>query len=475
MSKVVAITSCSTGIAHTYMAAEALMQAASERGIELRVETQGSIGVEDALTPSEIAAADVVLISANTTVNKDRFIGKRIYETSVDDGIKRPAEVLERALASSIVHGESVPSGKTAEDRATVTTTTTSKSIGGVYRHLMTGVSYMIPLIVAGGICIALSFAVGGINAEGEFAQAFGTIGSSGFALMFAVLSGYIAYSIADRAALAAGLIGGYIASTTSSGFLGALASGFLAGYVVHYLKKWIRLPAKLSGLMPVLVIPLLSSVIVGFLMIFALGRPFTALNEALTGWLTSLSGVSGALLGVIVGAMLAIDMGGPIGKAAYFFAVASLTNLASGETSAVMAAVMAAGMTPPIGLSIATRIAKRKFTAEERETGDTAWVLGISFITEGAIPFAAADPLRVLPATCIGSSITGALVMLFNCGIAVPHGGAFVFFIPGAVSNLGLYILAIVIGSIVTALLVSLFKKTKTPTEANATQLVNS
>ncbi|WP_245993366.1 PTS fructose transporter subunit IIC [Xylanimonas allomyrinae] len=448
------------------MAAEALQAAAAEKGISLRVETQGSIGAEHVLTAQEIADADAVLIAANATVNKDRFIGKRLYDTNVEDGIRRPGEILDRALATVDVYGPDATESGPATPGAAHDPARTGggRGFGGAYRHLMTGVSYMIPLVVAGGISIALSFAFGGIHAEGAVASAFGTIGSSAFGLMFAVLSGFIAFSIADRPALAAGLIGGFIANSLTAGFLGAVVTGFLAGYVVLAMKKWIKMPSGLSGLLPVLVIPLISSVIVGLVMIFALGKPLTALNSSLSGWLNSISGTNGAILGLILGAMMAIDMAGPIGKAAYFFGVATLTSLSAGQTSLIMAAVMAAGMVPPLAMSLATVIAKSRFTKEERQAGETAWLLGLSFITEGAIPFAAADPLRVLPSVSIGSAVTGALSMLFGCGLAVPHGGLFVLPIPGAISRLPLFLVAIAAGTVLAAVVVSVIKPVRTP-----------
>lgn len=449
--KIVAITSCSTGIAHTYMAAEKLKMEAEAMGHTIKIETQGSIGAENILTPEDIAEADAVLISANTGVNKDRFVGKRMYETGVEDGINKAQEIIVKALNSTYIY----KGDGTAEN----VEKNTQKI--GIYKHLMAGVSYMIPFVVAGGICIALSFAFGGINAEGQIAQAFNKIGGGVcMALMFPVLGGYIGHSLADRPGLLPGMVGGMLASSLNAGFLGALIGGFLGGYAALLLKKHIKLPKGLEGLMPVLVVPFLSAVIVGLVMIFVIGTPFTALNNAIANFLNSLTGVNSAILGLILGAMMAIDLAGPIGKAAYFFGVASLTTLSPGETAPVMAAVMASGMVPPLAMALSTILAKDCYTRDERESGKTAWVLGASFISEGAIPFAAADPVRVLLSVTIGSAITGALSMLFNCGLAVPHGGAFVFIIPGAVSNLGLYLVSIAIGTVAAGIIASFLKK---------------
>lgn len=450
--KIVAITSCSTGIAHTYMAAEKLQMEAEAMGHEIKVETQGSIGAENVLTEEDIRQADAVLIAASTGVNKDRFVGKRLYSTNVEDGIQKPREIIEKALTTEYIYQDNKVQAQEETDR---------KPKIGVYKHLMAGVSYMIPFVVAGGICIALSFAFGGINSEGALAQAFHTIGSGVcMALMFPILGGYIGHSIADRPGLLPGMVGGMLAGALNAGFLGALIGGFLGGYAALFLKSHIKLPKGLEGLMPVLIVPLLSSVVVGMTMIFVVGTPFTALNNAIANFLNNLSGINSAVLGLILGAMMAIDLAGPIGKAAYFFGVASLTTLTTGQTAPVMAAVMASGMVPPLAMALSTILAKDKYTADQRESGKTAWVLGASFISEGAIPFAAADPIRVLFSVTVGSAITGALSMLFHCGLAVPHGGVFVLLIPGAVSNLLMYIISIAVGTVVAAVIVSIIKK---------------
>lgn len=446
--KIVGITSCSTGIAHTYMAAESLEIAAKKRDIEIKVETQGSIGVENVLTEQEIAEADAVIIAASTSVNKDRFNGKRLLEVDVTEAIDHPDDLFDRVPNAAIytTSGEVKTEAKAEKS--------------GIYSHLMTGVSYMIPFVVAGGICIALAFAFGGINAKGDLAAAINELGGIAMGLMWPILGGYVAFSIADRPGLVPGMVAGMIASNMNAGFLGALLGGFLAGYTVQLLKKVLKLPPAFSGLLPVLILPVISVLFVGLIMKFVVGIPITALNEGITNWLNSLSGMNSVLLGLLLGGMMAIDLAGPIGKAAYFFGVASLTNLAVGETSTVMAAVMISGMVPPLAMALSsTVLGKGLYSKEEREAGKSAWVLGLSFISEGAIPFAAADPIRVLASVTVGSAITGALSMIFNCGIAVPHGGFFVFLIPGAVENVLLYVLALAIGTAISGFLVTAVK----------------
>lgn len=449
--KLVAITSCPTGIAHTYMAAEALQMAAKEMGHEIKVETQGSVGAENVITEKDIKEARAVIIAADTNVDKSRFAGKPMVEVSVKEAIKDAKGLITRALETKENLNEKVAQIKKEE----------KESRTGVYKHLMTGVSFMIPFVVAGGILIAISFAFGitAFKQAGTFPAALMTIGSGGaFGFMVPILAGYIAYSIADRPGLVPGMVGGYLAVSLGAGFLGGLIAGFLAGYTVYYLKKLIKLPKSLEGLMPVLILPVLSTFIVGIIMIYIVGSPVKAINVALTGWLKGLSGTNAVLLGIILGLMMAFDMGGPVNKAAYTFATATL---AANQPSLIMAAVMAAGMVPPLGLALATTIAKNKFTLQEREAGKAAWALGASFITEGAIPFAAADPLRVIPSVMIGSAVTGALSMAFRCTLAVPHGGIFVLPIPHAVGGLGWYIISIAAGTIVTAIILAAIKKT--------------
>ena len=453
--KIVAVTACPTGIAHTYMAAEALQIAAGELNIDMKVETRGSVGAENELTQADIDEADAVIIAADTNVPLDRFAGKKVVKVSVKDAIKNAKGLIEDSKTASI-HGadllEQVSAAKN-EKKA---------SQPSFYKHLMTGVSFMIPFVVAGGILIALSFVFGiqAFEEEGTVAAALMTIGGgSAFALMIPILAGYIAFSIADRPGLVPGMVGGMLASSLGAGFLGGLLAGFFAGYTVEFLKKLIKLPKTLQGLMPVLILPVLSTLIVGLGMVYVIGTPVSAINTALNNWLTGMSGTNGFILGLILGGMMALDMGGPVNKAAYAFGAGTLV---AGQPSAVMAAVMAAGMVPPLGIALATTLAKKKFTVDEYEAGKAAYALGASFITEGAIPFAAADPARVIPSIMVGSALTGGLSMLFKCGLAVPHGGVFVLFIPNAVTNLLMYIVSILIGTVVTAAILIALKPNK-------------
>jgi PTS system fructose-specific IIC component len=465
MAKIVAVTSCPTGIAHTFMAAEGVEQGAKKLGHDVKVETQGSVGAQNVLTEADVKAADVVIIAADTKVDMSRFVGKRVYETSTKAAINDGQAVVETAFQSATVLagggdlGDQVAEAKAARKAART----------GPYKHLMTGVSYMIPFVVAGGLMIALAFAFGGIyvyEAENSFGWALFQIGApSAFALMVPILAGFIAYSIADRPGLAPGMIGGMLASSTGSGFLGGIIAGFIAGYTTDWLNKQINLPRNLQGLKPVLILPLLSSAIVGLLMIYVIGTPVKAALDGLTTWLTNMQESSALVLGLILGAMMAFDMGGPVNKAAYAFSVGLLDS----EVYAPMAAVMAAGMTPPLGLALAAALFKDKFTHDEQEAGKAAAVLGISFITEGAIPFAARDPFRVIPSIMVGSAVTGALSMLFGAQLRVPHGGIFVLPIPNAVTNLTMYIIAIIIGTVVTAGMLYFLKQPVAEVEAQA------
>lgn len=443
----VGITSCPTGIAHTFMAAEALKQGALKLGHDIKVETQGSVGAKNQLTDQEIARADAVIIAADTHVDLSRFQGKRLYQTSTKAAIHNGAEVVTAALDAPIAGGDG---GTRYLDEVQRAKAERSEKRSGPYKHLLTGVSYMLPVIVAGGLIIALSFVFGINPPEGSFGAALMQIGgASAFALIVPVLSGFIAFSIADRPGLAPGLIGGMLAANLGMGFLGGILSGFLAGYVAKFIRDKINLPPNFEGLKPVLVIPLLATLIVGLLLVYVFGGPVRFLMGGLTAYLENLSGTNAVLLGLILGGMMAIDMGGPVNKVAYTFAI----GLLSAEIFEPMAAVMAAGMTPPLGLALATFVAKKYFNQAEQEAGKVASVLGISFITEGAIPFAANDPLRILPACILGSAVAGGLSMLFNCALRAPHGGIFVLAIPNAVTNIGLYIVAIAAGTLVTTL----------------------
>lgn len=445
----VGITSCPTGIAHTFMAAEALKQGAAKLGHEIKVETQGSVGSQNALTDDDIARADAVIIAADTHVDLSRFTGKRLYETSTKAAIHSGADVVTEAMEAPVA-GRGNGESQGYLDDVKRAKANRSESRSGPYKHLLTGVSYMLPVIVAGGLIIALSF-VFGINPEaGTFGDALMQIGGgAAFTLIVPVLAGFIAFSIADRPGLAPGLIGGMLAANLNMGFLGGILAGFLAGYVALFIRDKVNLPANFEGLKPVLVIPLLATLIVGLLLVYVFGGPVRFIMDGLTAYLEGLSGTNAVLLGLLLGGMMAIDMGGPVNKVAYTFAVGLLTS----DIYAPMAAVMAAGMTPPLGLALATFVSKKYFNQAEQEAGKVASVLGISFITEGAIPFAANDPLRIIPACIAGSAVAGALSMAFGCTLRAPHGGIFVMAIPNAVENVGLYIVAIAVGTLVTAL----------------------
>lgn len=444
----VGITSCPTGIAHTFMAAEALKQGATKLGHDIKVETQGSVGAKNQLSDEEIARAHAVIIAADTHVDLSRFQGKRLYQTSTKAAIHDGADVVTAALDAPVAGASG--GGQGYLDQVQRAKAERSEQRSGPYKHLLTGVSYMLPVIVAGGLIIALSFVFGIEPEPGTLGDALMQIGGgAAFALIVPVLSGYIAFSIADRPGLAPGLIGGLLAANLNMGFLGGILSGFLAGYVAKFIRDKVNLPPNFEGLKPVLVIPLLATLVVGLLLVYVFGGPVRFIMEGLAAFLENLSGTNAVLLGLLLGGMMAVDMGGPVNKAAYTFAVGLLAT----DIFAPMAAVMAAGMTPPLGLALATFVAKKYFNQAEQEAGKVASVLGISFITEGAIPFAANDPLRILPACILGSAVTGALSMLFNCTLRAPHGGIFVLAIPNAVENVGLYIVAIAVGTLVTAL----------------------
>ena len=460
LPQIVAITSCPTGIAHTFMAAEGLESGAKANNYTIKVETQGSVGAQNTLTAAEIANAEIVLIAADTKVDMSRFAGKRIYDTSTNAAIKDGALVVRTAWEQA--KATSPATGMAYADQVKALKAQQSASRTGAYKHLMTGVSYMIPFVVAGGLLIAMGFALGGIYVyddahKGTLAWTLFTIGAkSGFALMVPILAGFIAHSIADRPGLAPGMIGGMIAASIGAGFIGGIAAGFLAGYTVKFLNDKIQLGRNLDGLKPVLILPLLGTVIVGLLMYYVVGGPVAVALAAITAWLKGLQGSNAIVLGLLLGSMMAFDMGGPVNKAAYAFA----TGLIASEVYAPMAAVMAAGMTPPLALALATVVFKNRFSEDEREAGKATALLGISFITEGAIPFAAKDPLRVIPALMIGSAVAGALSMVMGCELRVPHGGVFVLPIPNAVTNLGAYLIAIVAGTVVSTLALAALKR---------------
>lgn len=437
--RIVAITACPTGVAHTFMAAEALEKQAQVMGHQIKVETRGSVGAKNQLSAQEIADADLVIIAADIEVPLERFNGKKLYKTSTGLALKKTEQEITTAFANATPF--------TASAGATNSATDEKK---GVYKHLMTGVSHMLPVVVAGGLIIALSF-VFGINAfekEGTLAAALMTIGGgSAFALMIPVLAGFIAFSIADRPGLAPGLVGGMLASSTGAGFLGGIAAGFIAGYAAKFIADKLQLPQSMQALKPILIIPFVATLFTGLVMIYIVGGPVAGIMTALTDFLNNMGSDSAVMLGIVLGAMMCFDLGGPVNKAAYAFGVGLLAS----QTYAPMAAIMAAGMVPALGMGLATFLAKSKFEQSEREAGKASFVLGLCFISEGAIPFAAKDPIRVIPSCMAGGALTGALSMLFGAKLMAPHGGLFVLLIPNAVSPVLMYLVAIAAGTAVT------------------------
>ena len=462
---IVAVTACPTGIAHTYMAAEAIEKKAKELGYQVKVETRGSAGAKNVLTDDEIAKATGVIVACDTNVPTDRFDGKKVIECQVSDGINKTEELVKRIAA-----GDAPVFKASGKKEASHSSVGGKESIGHqIYKHLMNGVSHMLPFVVGGGILIAIAFLIDGFSVDlnslpadqranfGTITQAaamFKGIGGTAFGFMLPILAGFIAMSIADRPGLAVGFVGGSIAANGTSGFLGALVAGFVAGYIVLLLKKvFSKLPESLDGMKPVLLYPLLGIFLVGVIMQFVVEPPIGALNTAINNGLNGLNGASAVVLGVLLGGMMAIDMGGPVNKAAYVFGTASI---AAGNYN-IMAAVMIGGMVPPIAIALATIFFKNKFTAEERKAGPTNFIMGLSFITEGAIPFAASDPLHVLPACVVGSAVAGGLSMAFGCTLMAPHGGIFV--VP-TIGNPLMYLVALVIGSFIACGLLGLLKK---------------
>ncbi|HDM8044553.1 TPA: PTS fructose transporter subunit IIBC [Vibrio campbellii] len=438
--KIVAITACPTGVAHTFMAAEALEEEGKRRGHQIKVETRGSVGAKNQLTDQEIADADLVIIAADIEVPLDRFNGKKMYRTKTGPALKKTAEEMDKAFeqASVYQHSGSSSASSTTEEKK------------GAYKHLMTGVSHMLPVVVAGGLIIALSFVFGieAFKEEGTLAAALMNIGGgSAFALMIPVLAGYIAFSIADRPGLAPGLVGGMLASSTGAGFLGGIAAGFVAGYAAKFLADKVKLPQSMEALKPILIIPFVATLFTGLVMIYIVGGPVSGIMSGLTDFLNNMGSDSAVLLGIILGAMMCFDLGGPVNKAAYAFGVGLLAS----QTYAPMAAIMAAGMVPALGMGLATFLAKNKFEQSEREAGKASFVLGLCFISEGAIPFAAKDPMRVIPSCMAGGALTGALSMLFGAKLMAPHGGLFVLLIPNAISPVLMYLVAIAAGTAVT------------------------
>lgn len=462
---IVAVTACPTGIAHTYMAAEAIEKKAKELGYQVKVETRGSGGAKNVLTDDEIAKAAGVIVACDTNVPTDRFDGKKVIECQVSDGINKAEELVKR-----IAVGDAPVFKASGKKEASHSSVGGKESVGHqIYKHLMNGVSHMLPFVVGGGILIAIAFLIDGFSVDlnslpadqranfGTITQAaalFKGIGGTAFGFMLPILAGFIAMSIADRPGLAVGFVGGSIAANGTSGFLGALVAGFVAGYIVLLLKKvFSKLPESLDGMKPVLLYPLLGIFLVGVIMQFVVEPPIGALNTAINNGLNGLNGASAVVLGILLGGMMSVDMGGPVNKAAYVFGTASI---AAGNYN-IMAAVMIGGMVPPIAIALATIFFKNKFTAEERKAGPTNFIMGLSFITEGAIPFAASDPLHVLPACVVGSAVAGGLSMAFGCTLMAPHGGIFV---APTIGNPLMYLVALIIGSFIACGLLGLLKK---------------
>ena len=449
MKNIVAVTACPTGVAHTFMSAEAIETYAKQQGWQVKVETRGQVGAGNEITAEEVAAADLVFVAADIDVPLDKFKGKLMYRTSTGLALKKTAQEFDKAFKEAKIYEGGATSAAKAEERS---------EKKGVYKHLMTGVSHMLPLVVAGGLLIAISFMFGieafkDENIAGGLPKALMDIGGgAAFHLMIAVFAGYVAFSIADRPGLAVGLIGGMLATTAGAGILGGIIAGFLAGYVVKGLNDVIKLPPSLMSLKPILILPLLGSFIVGLAMIYLINPPVAKIMTALSEWLKSMGDVNAMVLGVIIGTMMCIDMGGPVNKAAYTFSVGMIAS----QVYTPMAAAMAAGMVPPIGMAIATWLARSKFTSNQRDAGKASFVLGLCFISEGALPFVAADPLRVIISSVLGGATAGAISMSLGITLQAPHGGLFV--VP-FVSEPLMYLAAIAIGSVVTGVIYALIK----------------
>lgn len=450
--RVVAVTACPTGVAHTFMAAEAIQAEATRRGWWVKVETRGSVGAGNAITPEEVAAADLVIVAADIEVDLAKFAGKPMYRTSTGLALKKTAQELDKAVAEAKPYKVAAAGQSNSSEEE-------KKGGAGAYRHLLTGVSYMLPMVVAGGLSIALSFAFGitAFKEQGTLAAALMQIGGgSAFALMVPVLAGFIAFSIADRPGLTPGLIGGMIATSINAGFLGGIIAGFIAGYAAKLISGKVKLPQSMEALKPILIIPLFASLITGLLMIYVVGKPVAGIMNGLTHWLANMGTANAVLLGAILGGMMCTDMGGPVNKVAYAFGV----GLLSSQTYAPMAAIMAAGMVPPLAMGLATLVARRKFNKGQQEGGKAALVLGLCFISEGAIPFAARDPMRVLPCCIVGGAVTGAISMAIGAKLMAPHGGLFVLLIPGAITPVIGYLMAIIIGTAIAGLSYAVLKR---------------
>ncbi len=459
---VLAVTACPTGIAHTYMAAEALQEMGEKLGVAMKVETNGSGGVKNKLTAADITKAEGIIVAADKNVPVERFAGKPVLFVKVADGINKPKELIEEVLAGNVP----VYSGK-GETMAATAEAVAGESLGRqIYKHLMNGVSHMLPFVIGGGILIALAFLLdmeyAGTAQFGSgtpLAAFFKNIGGLAFGMMMPILAGYIAMSIGERPALMPGIVGGFIAASGGSGFFGALFAGFIAGYLIIAMRKlFAALPDSLEGLKPILLYPVIGLLLVGVIMTYIINPPTAAFNQWLAAALAGMSTTSKILLGFVLGGMMSIDFGGPLNKAAYVFGTASLAAAdGSAVSSSIMASVMIGGMVPPIAIALCTVLFKNRFTAKERQSGLTNFIMGLSFITEGAIPFAASDPLRVIPTCAVGSAVAGALSAAFGCSVPAPHGGVFVF---GVVQNWPMYFVALAAGSVLSAVLMGLLKQ---------------
>ncbi|OCG25941.1 PTS fructose transporter subunit EIIBC [Gilliamella sp. wkB108] len=467
VKRIVAVTACPTGVAHTFMAAEAIEEEAKKRGWWCKVETRGSVGVGNEITPEEVASADVVIVACDIDVDLSKFAGKKLYRTKTGPALKKTAQELDKAFQEATVY----------QPTSSNSVASSAKEKKGLYQHLLTGVSYMLPMVVAGGLIIALSFAFG------EFKEVLKTvtviengvevvkqalvqelvgephlkqIGDLAFSLMVPLLAGYIAFSIADRPGLTPGLVGGLLAVSTKAGFLGGIIIGYFAGYLALLITKKLPLPKSMEALKPILIVPLLATLVTGLVMQFIVGSPIAWLMNVVTIWLNSMGTANAVILGAILGGMMCVDMGGPINKAAYAFG----TSLISSQVYAPMAAVMAGGMVPPLAMGLATLVARKKFAKPEQESGKASLVLGLCFISEGAIPFAARDPLRVIPCCIIGGAITGGIALACGSQLMTPHGGLFALAIPGVVKPIGGYLLSILIGSVIAGVAYAMIKK---------------
>ncbi|WP_028863443.1 PTS fructose transporter subunit IIBC [Psychromonas aquimarina] len=451
--KIVAVTACPTGVAHTFMAAAALEDKGKELGYQVKVETRGSVGAKNQLSAEDIKEADLVIIAADIEVDLARFDGKKLYKTSTGSALKKTEQEINKAFAEAPVYQHTANAANNSSDNQV--------QGSAVYKHLMTGVSHMLPLVVAGGLLIALSFVFGieAFKEEGTLAAALMNIGgASAFALMVPVLAGFIAFSIADRPGLAPGLIGGMLASSTGAGFLGGIAAGFVAGYAAKFIADKVQLPDSMAALKPILIIPLAASLITGLVMIYIVGGPVSSVMAGLTEFLSSMGSANAVLLGILLGSMMCFDLGGPVNKTAYTFGVGLLAS----SSYLPMAAIMAAGMVPALGMGLATFLAKSKFISSEAEAGKASFVLGLCFISEGAIPFAAKDPMRVIPCCIAGGALTGGLSMLFGAQLMAPHGGLFVLLIPGAITPVLMYLAAIAAGTAVTGFSYAFLKRSE-------------